>query len=165
MKDRAATEGLPEAFQLSLRVRHPTLDPAEISRALQIDPEHSFRAGASRGTRAGGAAVHTESYWLGVLALPEQILGVTFPGEHAAIAQKQLAAARKSLTWALALRIVRILSPHKELFRRICAEGGTTTLLVTVASDEITSFTLAAEACRVLGDLAIAVEFELLRDE
>jgi len=35
----------PLPFQLSLRIRHPSIDPEEISKGLGIEPEHTFRAG------------------------------------------------------------------------------------------------------------------------
>ena len=47
---RASQPSYP--FQLSLRIRHPSIDPASISRELQIEPEHSFRAGDPRESRA-----------------------------------------------------------------------------------------------------------------
>ncbi|HTW38185.1 MAG TPA: hypothetical protein VMD49_06420 [Steroidobacteraceae bacterium] len=63
------SEPTADAFQLSLRIRHPSMDPAEISSALNLRPEHSFRAGGpcSSSTAAATGAVHRESYWLGVL--------------------------------------------------------------------------------------------------
>jgi hypothetical protein len=53
----------PLPFQLSLRIKHPSMDPANISKELGIEPEHSFRAGQSRRSKTGvaPAAVHTES--------------------------------------------------------------------------------------------------------
>jgi hypothetical protein len=153
-----------EGFQLSLRVRHPSMDPAEISRAFKIEPEHSFRAGGPRA--AGGvanAAVHSESYWLGMLGSMSDVADyLLFPtGQKPHIAEKQLALLRRSLSFALSLRASRFFSTHAELLRRIRSEGGNVTLLVTIYDGEVGSFTLAPEASRIFGDLGIAVEFEL----
>lgn len=56
-------------FQLSLHVRHPSVDPAEISRELGLEATESFRAGEPRHSRSGVAAtaVHGETYWVAVL--------------------------------------------------------------------------------------------------
>jgi hypothetical protein len=51
---------LAPAFCLSLHIRHPSLDPAHISRELQLAPEDAFGAGEPR---SGAAGVHGETYW------------------------------------------------------------------------------------------------------
>jgi hypothetical protein len=57
------------SYQLSLHVRHPSVDPDEISRELGLDATESFRAGEPRHSRSGVAAtaVHGETYWVAVL--------------------------------------------------------------------------------------------------
>jgi hypothetical protein len=45
----------PERFQLSLRIRHPSMDPADISRTLKIEAEHSSRAGGPRTSSTGNS--------------------------------------------------------------------------------------------------------------
>ena len=153
-----------EPFQLSLRIRHPSMDPAELSWAFRIEPEHSFRAGAPRTLRSGGASasVHPESYWLGVLEPAEQRADLSFSGDHRSqIAQKQLAAVSNSLSWALCLRTSRVLKANADLLRRVRSEGGDVTLLVMICSGEVSSFTLAPEASQMFGELGITVEFEL----
>jgi len=56
-------------YQLSLHVRHPSVDPEEISRELALEATESFRAGEPRESRSGVAAtaVHPETYWVAVL--------------------------------------------------------------------------------------------------
>lgn len=69
MEARKLSNPRASPFQRSLRVRHPSLDPAEISRQLRMKAEHCFRAGDPRLSRSGlaPASVHAESYWLGAL--------------------------------------------------------------------------------------------------
>ncbi len=64
---RSATHAT--SYQLSLHVRHPSVDPEEISRELGLDAIESFRAGEPRHSRSGVAAtaVHGETYWVAVL--------------------------------------------------------------------------------------------------
>jgi hypothetical protein len=56
-------------FTMSLRIRHPNVDPAEITRTLGIQPQHTWRAGEPRrdpaGLTLGGE--YRESYWMGRL--------------------------------------------------------------------------------------------------
>lgn len=56
-------------FTASLRIRHPAIDPAKISAALGIEPQHTWRAGEPRcdaaGAELGGA--HHDSYRMGWL--------------------------------------------------------------------------------------------------
>ncbi|HEX5420316.1 MAG TPA: DUF4279 domain-containing protein [Gammaproteobacteria bacterium] len=53
-----------------MRIKHPALDPDEITRALGINPEETISKGesVSRGVRR----VHTESYWLAELSFPSK---------------------------------------------------------------------------------------------
>jgi hypothetical protein len=151
-------------FQLSLRVRHPSMDPADISQTLNIKAEHSFRAGDPRPSSGGGAtgSVHAESYWLGELKPIGPLADISFPMDsRSQMAQRQLNATRNNLTWALSLGASRFLKIHSDLLRRVRAEGGDVSLLVTIHSGEVSSFTLAPEASQILGDLGVAVEFEL----
>jgi hypothetical protein len=149
MEARRLASSDAEGFQLSVRVRHPSMDPQELSLAFRIEPEHSFRAGGRRSSAGvAGAAVHSESYWLGVLS-PIGEPGdpyAPFPTDHEPqTAQRQLAVIRRSLSLALSLRASRFLSIHADLLRRIRSEGGSVTLLITIYSGDVESFTLAPE--------------------
>jgi hypothetical protein len=56
-------------YRISLCIRHPSIDPAEISRELGIEADESFAAGAPRQSRSGIGAlsVYGESYWAATL--------------------------------------------------------------------------------------------------
>jgi hypothetical protein len=64
---RSSAQATP--YQLSLHVRHPSVDPEEITRELGLEAVECFRAGAPRHSRSGVAAtaVHPETYWVAVL--------------------------------------------------------------------------------------------------
>lgn len=53
-------------YSVGLMIKHPTLDPAEISRELGMVPKHSWVAGASRETPAGTPlpGTYPHSYWV-----------------------------------------------------------------------------------------------------
>jgi hypothetical protein len=166
MEARPLSKSDAQPFELSLRIRHPSIDPAELSREFQIEAEHAFRAGDPRPSRSTLAppSVHTESYWLGLLkpARPEDL---PLPESRLLqIVQEHLASATKTLSWALSLRAVRFFNTHVQLLRRIRSEGGQISLLVAICTDEVNSFSLAPEASRVFGELGITVEFDLTDD-
>ncbi|HVW68474.1 MAG TPA: hypothetical protein VHB68_05830 [Steroidobacteraceae bacterium] len=150
-------------FELSLRIRHPSIDPAEISRELNIEAEHSFRAGAPRRLRGGGSeSVYAESYWIGVLDLTERSLIVALADDpRSKHAHERLAEAIETLSWAISVSATRFCRTHTGFLRRLRSEGGECTLLVTISAGEVASFSLPPEASRIFGDVGMTVEFEL----
>ena len=166
MEARKLSKSESELFQLSLRIRHPSLDPAELSRELRIKAEHSFRAGDPRPSRSGLASpsVHAESYWLGTLN-PANWARLPFADPRLQRAQQSLGVAvTRTLGWALTLG-ARFLSLHAVTLQRIRSEGGQISLLVTLPIGGLTGFSVAPEVSRMFGELGITVEFELTSDE
>jgi hypothetical protein len=158
----------PRPFQLSLRIRHPSIDPAEISKGLGIEPEHSFRAGQPRHSKSGvaPATVHTESYWLAPLS-PESWFGsVPFESPpHLLISQNMIdTAVARNLAWALGLCATRFHKAHAALLRTICSEGGEISLLVTLSPTEANPFNIPPQVSRMFGEMGITLEFEITND-
>jgi hypothetical protein len=118
-------------FQLSLRVRHPSIDPAAISRELQIEPEHSFRAGDLRDSTRSAAVT---------------------PAQAIALA---------AVDSALTILITSVLRRHAEFFRRIESEGGEVRLIVALSARKTRGFTLTPHLCKALSELRVPVDFEL----
>lgn len=156
-----------EPFQLSLRIRHPSLDPADLSRELGMEPQHCFRAGDPRPSRTNLAppTTYAESYWLGALDPGEWPTPLAFPEDpRLEMARERLGVvATSSLGWALSLS-TRFFGAHAEMLRQIRAEGGQVTLLATVPTGAVAGFNVAPEVSRVFGDLGIAIEFEFTSD-
>jgi len=171
MEARDLAQARPKPFELSLRIRHPSIDPAEISRVLMIDADHSFKAGEPRESRSGIAAagVHSESYWLGTLdplalrnAMSAHALHFSGHEQQATVGQRvqQMIADRLSL--ALELGLTFFLRTHGEFVRRLQHEGGEVRLLVEISPSAVSEFTLTPAISRVLSELSVAVDFELL---
>jgi hypothetical protein len=151
-----------DLFQLSLRVRHPSIDPAEISRELGLEADHSFCAGEPKrpASTLGGAAVHTQSYWLARMVWPGGGADI-LPASHASIP----ASARERLRFgtpetALTLCTANLLRNHAAFIRRIQAEGGDVSLLLEL-SPETPGFTVTPAVSRAVSELGIAIDFEL----
>lgn len=62
-------------FTISLGIRHPGVDPAEITQTLNIDPQHSWKAGDCRRGPAGEPleGTYRESYWMSRLMSEPQL--------------------------------------------------------------------------------------------
>ena len=155
---RASQPSYP--FQLSLRVRHPSIDPASISRELQIEPEHSFRAGDPRESARSVAAtpVHVDSYWLATLDLSALLLGTALAPE---LSPHTHAIAFSALDTALTVLAGSVLRRHAEFFHRIQSEGGEVRLIVAISARKSRGFTLTPQLSKALSDLRIPVDFEL----
>jgi hypothetical protein len=132
-------------YAMSLRVRHPHLDPAELTQALHLEPVHSWRVGEPRRSDAGAilGGEHRESYWSA--PLPGQAVG------SAAFAMESF----------LGQQLVQ-LSRHRELLGRLQNEGGQISLLIEMPRVENTVLTLSTSVSRKLADLNIELEFQFL---
>ena len=163
-------------FELTLRIRHPSIDPDEISRELQLEPEHSFRAGEPRESSSGiaAAAVHAESYWLAALD-PNSfsvgaLAGFDFPkrsrfGPSASESKDgPRAMLTNSLGLALTLGTIHFLRGHADFVRRVQSEGGEVALIVELPSESAHSFTLTPQVTKVLSELGVAVDFEFTNE-
>jgi hypothetical protein len=134
-------------YAMSLRVRHPNLDPAVLTKTLHLEPLHSWRVGEPRrsvtGAMLGGE--HRESYWSA--PLPGQAVG----------------AAAFPLELFLGQQLVQ-LSRHRELLGRLQNEGGQISLLIELSRVENAVLTLSTGVSRKLADLNIEVEFQFVAE-
>jgi hypothetical protein len=135
------------SYAISLRVRHPHLDPDELTKTLHLEPLHCWRAGEPRrsvtGTALGGE--HRESYWSA--PLPGQGMGpAAFP-----------------LELFLGSQLVQ-LGRHREFLGRLQGEGGQISLLIEISRAESGVLTLSTGVSRKLADLNIEVEFQFVNE-
>jgi hypothetical protein len=169
MEARELPQPQPQAFELVLRIRHPTMDPEEISAELQISAEHCFKAGDPRkgpGGTAAAASVYTETYWLATLNpgwWPADVsLHSYVPGLTASASPSEALSdmAKTVLGRALSMCATRFMRPHREFFRRIQSEGGQVRLLVEVNTSAVDGFTLTPELGREMNSLGVPIDFE-----
>ena len=101
----------PYRYKISLRLRHPSLDPAEITSALQRDPFRSWPAGEPRTTPRGTPLEgrNRDSYWTA------NAIEGGWPDKGLAVAIREL---------------LDQLVPHKDFLDRIRSEGGNVALFV-----------------------------------
>src|ERR1700722_11352072 len=123
------------SYAISLRVRHPNLDPALLTKTLHIEPLHCWRAGEPRRSATGAAlgGEHRESYWSA--PLPGQAVG----------------AAAFPLELFLGQQLVQ-LSRHREFLARLQDEGAQVSLSIDLSPVENAVLPLSTGVSRKLAD-------------
>jgi hypothetical protein len=166
MEARDISRSLSQPFEISLRIRHPSIDPAQISRELKVEPEHSFKAGDPRESSSGNAltSVHAETYWLGSLGNLATTAPLTgFTGERVRFARERMQTApQMSLSVALDASLIAFLRPHAEFIRRLQSEDGQVSLLIELSTNALNGFTLSPQFMRTLSELGISLEFDFV---
>jgi hypothetical protein len=165
-----ADESVPRV-QLSLRIRHPTIDPEEISASIGVEPEHCFKSGDPAHGRRG---LHTQTYWLAHLApesLPEPVdesflhtLAARYPGRHLAASAESFRSMAQNMRFRSAEMMVfyalRRLSAHQAFLERIHDDGGDVSFLLSMAHGSVVDFALPVPMSRLLVKLGITLEFK-----
>jgi hypothetical protein len=132
-------------FMMSLSIRHPRIDPAEITVALRIEPQHTWRAGDLRrdsaGVELGGA--HRESYWMGRLMTKPELAR-----DHVGVESE-------------ILRTLGTLRRAFDLLQRLQEEGGSAELHVSLYAREEFRLELMPESLSLLGRLGMTIALEV----
>ncbi len=132
-------------FTVSLRIRHPKIDPSTITETLGIQPQHTWRAGDQRldpavGDRAGS---YRESYWMGRL-----------------MDEPQLSSARMSVESVL-LQTVTHLRRSQSFLEQLSTEGGVAELTISLFARKNFRLELSADSLALLGRLRLAVALDV----
>lgn len=132
-------------FTISLRLRHPTIDPSRITQTLGIEPQHTWKAGDTRRDPAGGAleGVYRESYWMGRL-----------------MEEPQLSSTRLSVESVLLQTLAHLRRSH-DFLEQLYAEGGVAELHVSLYAREDFRLELPPQLLGLLGRLGLAVALDV----
>jgi hypothetical protein len=133
-------------YAASLRVRHPTLDPALLTETLRVKPVHSWKAGEPRRAQSGAllGGHHRDSYWSAPIELP--VGSVAYPLE------------------VFLRQQVLQLGRHREFLQGLQAGGGEISLLIELSPDANSVVTLTSAISRGLADLNIEVELQFVEE-
>jgi hypothetical protein len=132
-------------FTISLRIRHPAIDPAKITATLGIQPQHTWRAGQPRCDAAGaelGGTYH-DSYWMGRLMDEPQLSSDGVSVEHVIL---------KTLTH---------LRPVQSFLEQLSEEGGGAEFLVSLYARDDFRLEFPAEFLTLLGRMHLAVALDI----
>ncbi len=148
-----------------LRVRHPSIDPAEITRELGLQPAHAWAAGSPRTSVATARTAHPESYWFAPLgeSLWPNIEAVA-PAPPTPGPAWPFVVPNPPLEMFL-LAMLRLLTPHKGFFARISTEGGRCELAVTMSARDRFSIELPPPLLRALAALELSVTLDVTTGE
>jgi Domain of unknown function (DUF4279) len=132
-------------FTISLRIRHPSIEPLTITNTLGIEPQHTWKAGEARRSPAGEAlgGNYRESYWMARL-MPEP----------------ELSSGRSSVESVLLQTLAQLRRSHTFL-EQLGTAGGVAELQVSLFVRENFRLDLSAETLATLGRLGLAVALEI----
>lgn len=124
-------------WELFLRIKHPSLDPADISAALDIEPEEAIAAGPQVSS-SGVRRLHNETYWIARLATVSfaDMAARIREGKHQVELMSQFnrqeilgLMGASTHDMSILMRLKR-LERKREFFGRVNRDGGSVTLLV-----------------------------------
>ena len=132
-------------FTMSLRIRHPHAEPADITRILGIEPQHTWRAGDARRDSGGGELLgtHRESYWTGPLMVEPQLAS-----DHVGVE-------------TVILRTLAQLRKSGGFLEKLKEEGGVAELQVSIFARDEFRLEFLAESLALLGRLGVGVVLEI----
>jgi hypothetical protein len=132
-------------FAMSLGVRHPDIDPAQITRALGLQPGHVWCKGEERTDSAGQAlgGTHRASYWL---------CEITPRPEHSG--------GRPNVESEMS-RVLGMLRKSIGFMQDLHHGGGTAELFVTIFSRGDLRIELFPEEAALLGRMGVSMTIEI----
>jgi hypothetical protein len=132
-------------FTMSLRIRHPRIDPAEITRTLGLEPQYAWRVGDDRREPKGGSigGKYHESLWMCSL-MPEPELSGDQVGVESELL-RALGALRRSFDFLRALR----------------DDGGVAEIHVSIFAREEFRLEFLGESLAVLGRMGVTFALEI----
>jgi len=145
------------SYAAFLRIRHPSIDPDELSHELGLAPAHAWAAGSARRAAGGGATVaRPDTYWIAELN----------PGawDPASLARALPFAwpVRGPVPLELVLFAqLRLLRPKRVFLKRLIDEGGQIDIALTLDTASDDSMELSASALRAFAELGIGLSIEL----
>ena len=132
-------------FAISLRIWHPSMLPASITKRLRLSPHITKTAGAARRTPQGNllGGVNRESYW------------------SADITPRGMRSSKRQRVEAHIARLSRKLIRHGEFFKQIHRDGGQVRIWVDSHSQTNYTFELTPTCLELLARAGIAVVFDV----
>jgi hypothetical protein len=132
-------------FTISLRIRHPSIEPSKITETLGIEPQHTWAAGDPRRDAAGEdcAGFYRESYWTGRL-----------------MDGPQLSSGQVSVE-SMLLQTLTHLRRSQPFLEQLNTDGGIAELSISLFARENFRLELSADSLALLGRLRLSVALEV----
>ena len=135
----------PYTYSITLRVFHPNIDPAEITRALALKPKRAWKAGDSRQTPRGTPleGFYRESYWFSDL-IPD--------GEHSS---------EGTLIEEYLDHFANQFAPSREFFARVRSEGGRVEFFIGMYGAQNYGFELSPSLLSAVAEIGLSLTFDV----
>jgi hypothetical protein len=132
-------------FTMSLRIRHPRIDPAEITRTLGLEPQYCWRVGDERREPEGDAigGTYRETLWMCALMSEPELSGDQVGVESELL--RALGALRRSFDFLRSLR----------------DDGGVAEIHVSIFAREEFRLDCLGETLAVLGRMGFTFALEI----
>jgi Domain of unknown function (DUF4279) len=132
-------------FTISLRIRHPSIEPSEITSALGIEPQHMWKSGDSRLGSTGESleGTYRESYWRGRLMDEPQLSSELVSVEG--VLRQTLTQLRRS----------------QDFLARLSEGGGVAELHISVFARKNFRLELSPRSLTALGRLGLGIALEV----
>jgi hypothetical protein len=143
-------------FTAVLVIRHPNIDPAQLTKEFGRAPEYSWRAGDARAAgRADDAdGTYRESYWVTKIEAPSfprlEQSGISF-------ATPVTLTSLESILWLGAM----ILKRRHDLWRRLQMEGATAEILLALVNRERFNLKLPTDLLAMMANLGLSVSVDV----
>ncbi|MGH8176141.1 MAG: DUF4279 domain-containing protein [Steroidobacter sp.] len=155
------------SISVSLRIRHPSIDPNEITSELGLTPDHAWACGEPRRSEGGlplGGKRH-DSYW--TANLPGVSLAQWQSSETDPKLTRAMLAAANDLPGStgqvqMQLQIMAQIRRNRSFLERLISDGGEATFVIEMEAASGMSFRLDPALMRQLGALGLRLEFEFV---
>jgi len=152
-------------YSVVLRLRHPDVDPEEITRRLGIEPQYVWRAGEPRRLESGeeDRGVYRESCWVAVLSTPSplsvlmQTIGVGRLDPRAVGAQLKVAPPATAELYILLYKMKRTTA----FWQEFVAQGGTIDCLLQVVGAERFQLEMSPALLTLCAELRLTLAIEV----
>jgi len=129
------------SFVVALRIWHPSIDPEDISVALNLKPERQWKVGEARTTAKGRSlgGVQAETYWF------------TDPFNHGEYLSHQ------DQVEDVFFDVLRLLAPKKEFLNLLSTQGARAHLQVSTHSNRNYALVLPPELLHECSELGLSL--------
>jgi hypothetical protein len=160
---RAKPTASSSELQLFIRIKHPSLAPAEISKMLDMEPEEAVAAGPCESS-TGVRRLHSETYWIARLptkSLAELVQGfrkgmIDLSTTPSLTKEEVMEMTSASIHNGPISAALRRFDSVQDFFTRINREGGSVTLIVDRGEQPI----FLKHALKKLAAFGIALELD-----
>jgi hypothetical protein len=156
----ARTKAESPSYTISLHIKHPTIDPAAITKELGLTPDHAWACGEpKRSSSASTSGIRRNSFWCAALAPPTMDPRFSAAPRESAKFQRAMEMVSTDVGSYLNVQLLR-LRRHQAFIQGLLDEGGELSFVVEVPTGDVASFKLDPSVTRQIGTMGATLEFQ-----